>query len=566
MPDGYVRTQPDETWWIDQVNAGLEYRKKWAYEGSWERWRQYYRGEWKSGILPVNIFFSMLRSTVPRVYFRNPKVSIVPTIPGFLNMAFAQLVNRLDNKVLNMMGLKAEVKDMIQNAFLFGTGGGKLGYGGEFSVAPSPDEEAPVSRSGERFEYHQNIMGGLPWFISLHPREIVYPAGCRRPRGARWWAHVVKRPLDDAKRDPRLKVPRDTQSDCVEPHARDGAKLVPLVTMYEIHDRKFQKVFVIIPTAPSGNRVAVFEDDILSTRRHNLFDLIFNADTECCWGIPDSQILEPQQLEMNETRTQMMKHRRIAVAKILAKRGTISEQEMAKLVSEDVGAVVNKDTDDPVDIIQAAHIPPELISWVGIIQQDVRDTVGFSRNQLGDFQSRRGDTSATEAAEVAEASDIRVDERRDAVADMLTELVTEMHSVMFNFWDSEQIVELVGPGGGPIWVRVDPKMLKHGRYTVRINPESGAHRTREIREARALNVYKILKDNPFADPIKLTKFLLTELEGVEMDDLMRALPPPQGGGEGGPVSPFQLANIIQGGFKQLGTSGPNPMLAALSGQ
>jgi len=69
----------------------------------------------------------------------------------------------------------------------------------------------------------------------------------------------------------------------------------------------------------------------------------------------------------------------------------------------------------------------------------------------------------------------------------------------------------------------------------------------------------MLKANPLIDPIKLTQFLLTELEGVELDDLMRQMPPVQNGQQGGVLDIGQYAGLIQNGVQQLaGAPGAPP--------
>jgi hypothetical protein len=79
---GYIRGTPDPSYWIGEVRRGIEYRKKYAKQSEWDRWRKYYRGEWPRNTLPVNLYFRMLRTIVPRIYFRNPSLSITNTRPG----------------------------------------------------------------------------------------------------------------------------------------------------------------------------------------------------------------------------------------------------------------------------------------------------------------------------------------------------------------------------------------------------------------------------------------------------------------------------------------------------
>jgi hypothetical protein len=554
VAEGYTYGKPNTSWWLEQINAGIEYRKKYAHEGSWGRWRQYYRGQWKTGVLPVNVFFSMLRQVVPRVYFRNPAVSVTPAMPGFLNMAFARLLHRIDNKMIDQMGIKHEIKDMIPDAFLKGTGIGKLGFGAEFSPTPTGDSSAPEGSKGERYEYNSRVMDGMPWFARCCPGTIIVPDGVRRLHEARWIGHWIKRPKSDVESDPRLRGARDlpATSKAAGPESNYSVrKLVDMVDLVEIRDRKYSRVFVMAPYGHEGT-VLYSGPDKLQDRRLPFFAITFNPDDEVFWGVPDAQILEPAQLERNEIRTQAMKHRRVALVKILYEKGVLSPEQAAQMVSEDVGAAIEIDGDlARIEKMQISNIPQDLVIHEGQVEHDSREVMGFGRNQMGEYQTRRGDTSATEAAAVEAGSDIRVDERRDVVADMLVEVIQEMNEVLFDEWSVEQVVDVVGPGGVPIWVRVDPALLRAGRYVVKVDPDSATQRTRQQREAKSVGIYNLLKTNPFIDPMKLTHYILHEMEGVELDDLLRAMPPVENGAQQGVLNPGQFADMLQQGMGEL---------------
>lgn len=575
MPDGYTRGEnPDDTWWLAQIKAGDDYRKKAAYQDKWDRWRKYYRGEWADGVLPVQMFFSHLRSMVPRVYFRNPAVSIVPNRPGFLEMAFAQVTHRLDNKLIHTMGLKDEAKMMVHEAFLFGTAAGKLGFGGRFTPSPplvGREGDIPQDKGGRRVEYDPRTSSNTPWFARVPTGNLIVPDGLRDWRHSRWVAECIWRPIDDVKNDPRFNSNRThVQHTKIEGthHQSDVHKPVQMVQLYEVRDAKTRRVMVLAPDSPEGKRVLLNTHDVfqLTDLGFNIFPLIFNPDEERFWGVPDSQILEPYQLERNEGRTLLMKHRRLSLVKLLVEAGKIDDDQISNMLSEDVAAVVkiNGSIAGAVEKLQPGNIPTDLIVADREVEQDSRQALGFSRNQLGELQSRRGDTSATEAAIVQEAAEIRVDERRDAVADMIVRIVEMMNEVVFNRWTGREVMDVVGPGGAQVWVRFDPADLKMGHYAVKVDPDTSTPRTRGQREAKAVRIYEILRSNPLVDPLALTRFLLTEVEGVEMDDLMRVLPSPEGTG-GTPSNPLSLpafAQLLQGSVASA-QSGQAPIPAVL---
>lgn len=559
--EGYLRTKPDSDWWLEQIKAGENYRRVAAYQDNWKRWRHYYRGMWRPDIMPVNLFFALLRSTVPRVYFRNPTVSITPGKPGLLFMAFAQILERTDNKLIRQMRLKNHMKRTIQDAFLFGTGAIKVGFGGQFTPSPSFDptfDNFGRDKKGNLTEFLNTTAPNMPWVSRLPPGNLVTPPGLMSFDETPWLATEIIRPLDDVRRDPRLTGTDGIKSFIVE----DGMtthgirRRRKMVRLYEVRDWRTNKVFVIAPDK-EGNKILFEGFDEFQIVGMPILPLIFNEDDEWAWGLPDSQIIEPYQLEANEIRTQIMKHRRISIAKILARRGSVREDEMAKLVSEDVLPVIQTEGDPrtSVQTMQAGNIPQDLLIASRELSQDMREAVGFSRNQLGEFNSRSGDTTATEANIVQAATEIRINERRDAVADLLIQTMEHVNTVIFNHWTQDDVVDVVGPGGVPVWVQFQGKLLKEGHYHVKIDPDSSLPETRDLREQKAVQLYTLLKENPLIDPIKLTQYLLNELRGTAFDDLMRALP--QVGQPQQAISPPQFADMIGRSVQEIPRQGLN---------
>ncbi len=282
-----------------------------------------------------------------------------------------------------------------------------------------------------------------------------------------------------------------------------------------------------------------------------------NDDDEFVWGLPDSKIIEPYQLELNENRTQIMKHRRLTLVKLLVKTQGMDESEAAKMIDDNVSPIVWT-KDDPNVIVRelkASSIPSELFDNENLTMQEVREALGFSRNQFGEFNSQSGDTSATEAQIVKQAAEIRIDERRDMLADTIVDIVERMHGIIFDNWSAEQVIDVVGPGGIPVWVQFRGELLRTGRYTIKVDPDSSVPETRALREQRAIELYGILKTNPLVDPFKLTQYIVSELKGVHFDDMMRMLPQAEGGAPQGAIGPADFAQQSGNSFAQLGRPG-----------
>lgn len=537
MPQGYKGDKVDVQWWVGQVAKGKKFRKEYAHEDRWKDWRNWGRGNWKGGILPNNVYFKMIRTLVPRTYFRNPSVSITQTQPGMEEMLLAKLLERVDNKLLDVMKFKEQMKRAVLHGAMFGTGGIRRGYGAEFS--PTPDalgtEKPDVGgrRLREFTEYNDLVSANRPWSLCAHPGTIIIPEGAIDIHDARWVCYEYQRPKADILEDPRMKN-KDGINESVR-NTASGGTLLPWgeklrsdgTILWEIRDKKTRTVFVLAPFADNTThdvqKPLYFEDDELSRNgRLNFYPLIFNQDDEVFWGISDSIIIEPQQLEANQIRTQMMYHRRIMLTKFLYEKGAITPDELSKLLSDqNIGAGVQTNNINAVKLMEAIPMPAGLVEADGLVSQNVQELLGLGVNQFGEYAPGSADRSATEANIVNQATSIRIDERRDTCADLLVDFTTDMNDDIVEYWSSDMVVDLVGPAGVPIWVQFHPRLLRTGQYNVKIDPDSSIPLTKQYREQKALQTYgAFFGKNPDINPHELTRFVLNEMYGVDADSIM----------------------------------------------
>lgn len=558
--EGYNGTKVDPQWWMRQARIGLQYRKVAAYEERWNDWRSYYRGHWDEKVMPSNIFFKMIRTTVPRIYFRNPSVSITSRRGGMEGFIFAKLLERTDNKLIKTMRIKENLKRQIQNTWMFGTGVAKLGFGTLFHSTPEAGnfetEQPYIDQGRNKVEYDFTIQKNMPWYKSCKTNQYIIPAGTTYKEDARWECFTFSRSLDDVISDPRLKNTDKIKS--VSANTNMGFRITPgdmsyeltrpvdMVDMYEFRDKKTGKVFILTPQL-TDNCLFESDDGFLQLGIEVGHTLVFNDDDENFWGVPDSKILEPLQLEKNDIRTTMMYHRRLSILKILAKTGSISREQVGKLLSEDIAAVawMNGNPNTDIKIMEVANsIPQGLKEMEAICDQDMRETVGFSRNEFGEFSQGREKPTATEVSRVNASSDIRIDERRDMVADLLVNVVSNANRLIFRHWQKEQVEQIVGPAGLTFWVAFTPAMLGKHNYECNIDPDSAAAETKDMRTQKALILYNTLRTNPLVDPYKLTSYLLHELHGVAFDDMIAGVPGSAGMTPQNPLSIGQFGQVM----------------------
>ena len=557
---GQAGLVPDPIWWMEEIRKGIEDRNKKAHRNKWEKWRKWYRGMYSANELPENVFFKMLRTMVPRVYFRNPSVSISPRKQqqGQLDYwVFAQILEQIDNALFDRIHLKKAMKKAVQDGFMFGTGVVKLGFGGQFTTRPEPtgSTEAPQNKKGQRIEYNSFILPDTPWVLRVPTGRFIVPANSLEWESCRWAAHEERRHIDDVQSDPRLKNVADLAPGVLtSPGDTEINKIADQVSQVEIRDKKSGEVFIVAPT--QKNKVLAVEDDTLQfDGRLPFFPIQFNPDDDTFWAVPDAQILEPHQIEMNEIRRVVRMHRRISLIKFLTRKGALDADSLAKLMSpNEVGAVLMADKDaaslsEVLKEMTTADIPAGLLKAEQMEQQSIQEILGMGVNQFGEYAPGSADRSATEAMIVNQAVQIRSDERRDIVADVIVDITEHMNHLILQQWDGEQVVSIVGPAGEDIWVKFKASDIKALEYDVRVDPDSTVPETKAIRRQNAVQRYQLFAQDQMIDPMKLRRRTLTELGGPSDVDLLAA----QTSGEG-------VQALTQPG--QPGSSAQNPMQAA----
>ena len=551
-----AKSQKEEVkFWEEQVRLGEKFRKETGDYDSWDRWKKYYKNDFNDMVLPVNLIFSIGRSIIPRVYFRNPQVVCTPMKNGM--QLHAKVVEALDNWMVRRIGMKNAMKKVIQDTFLSGTGLLKIGYDSEFGYDPEEASlaEEPIawdgySREEERPEYNSLIIPGMPWTKRVNPRDFLVPWGTEDLYEAHWAVHRVMRRLDDIKADPKyentsglkathtqkdreeLDIPKDIYAEDTE---------AEWVELFEIYDKRERRIKVV---ASGHEKFLRNEEDTLHDGEIPFEPLVFNDEGDSFWGISDCKIIEPQQLELNEIRTQYQQHRKISLMKLLVQKGAISPEEKEKLLMGDPGVLVEvNDLHNSVEAL-APHIPPDLLMAAREARQDIRETVGFSRNQMGEFDDSTRRT-ATEASIVQQASLIRVDERRDVAADLFGNAVARMNRFIFENWSDSHVVQILGHDGARHWVSYTGAQIK-GDYDIRVDPESSLPVSKDMRKQEAIELFQALGQVPpeagIVNHRELARYLIEQYEGANPDKILQPEPESPGGS---PETAVPLEQYVQ---------------------
>ncbi len=527
--------------WKTAIEGGIRYRETYGQSKRWKTYRDYGRGIFpgfvgsSKGILPYNLTHEMKAALVPNVYFRNPYVNISPRYkPGFhIN---AKIVEAVDNWLIQEMDVKAAMKTAVIDCYYTNRAFLKLGYDSYYGGPATSNMQklsamlnTPLShlgKKGQRVEYDVNVKQGMPWSARVMPDKIIVPFGVRRLEDCPWIDHVVIRRLDDVKQDRMYKNTgklEGTHMEMLYKDAQQGQYFkeltqdVDYVEIHEIRDFKRGTIKAFVPGYDQWIRPP--EKDDMQIEGLPYVDFTFNEDTEYYWGPSDVQLMEPQQLEINETKTQAMLHRRVALLKFIVEDKMIDDGEIDKMIGEEVAPVVRV-KGDPHKVVATLqpHIPQDLNMWVENIRSEVRSLLGQSRQHMG--EAPPGRRTAFEMKVVTGGREIRMDERRDIVATALSKLVRKTNQIIFERWTGEQVAQVVGYDGAKYWVAYTGKENK-AEYNVKVDVESMTPVTKQGKKQEIIQIIQALSKNPRANIDYLMKMLLREYEWM---DAMQILP------------------------------------------
>ena len=581
-------------WEANRV-GGIKYMSDFASPQNWAIYRNYYRGEFLHGSknkrkYSVALIFSILRSMLPQIYFTNPQVVVTNEVPGFYLQS--KIVQKIDNKMIRQTKLKKTLKELILEAGLCGTVPLLVGFDTEYGYDPrfkesvldeKTGEEVQIGgtllqfdeKTGDKLEYNEMIKPGKPWADKIKPEYFLVPYGYDRLHKVPWVMRMYVRHLDDVRKDPRLIGAKDIKANAMTNFdwmkERQLHQKMPeqnygdFVFLWEIRDLKSGRMMIM----QEGNKKFLYnEKDELQKFGNPYMELTFNYDDEYYWGIPDCKYLEDQQLAVNEVRTIQMETRRASKLRFIYDQNIMSEDEVVKLLTEDTGCALKADgdVDKGIKIFQP-YVPADLNIDVEAIRKDARELSGFSRNQVGEFEGGR--RTATESNIVQMASQIRISERKDMLADLLVDIVEKYNQYMFSQYNVKQVEDIVGPDGIRYWVNFTFKEIE-SKYNFRVDPESGVPVSSEMRKQEAIAVAQYIHNSPLVamamqsgqpPPYNLEaldRFVLSQFEAVPLDEIM----PMRAGQGGNPEQPIDLPGLqqklAQGGGQQ-GASIPTEM-------
>lgn len=521
--------------WNEEINKGLEYRKQYGLEDSWSRLEAlFYNVHDSQANSGPNIIMStgdayMSSMSVPSAY-----VTVKARRSDVVSKA--RLQETVDNDLLDELEMPMEFERAVLSDFLFGKGILKIGYDSEFGYSPKFDlggSRHPVGMTLTQYDkFGQSIEfgraeSGMPWMQAVMPHDFVVPWGTFSINSSPWVAHRVIRHIDEIKGDPKYQTrglqPNMSMVDFVKSYestlkgyrigqginpGMSGSRDVEYCELWEIHDRRTGKILVICNGCDTFLRNEI---DVLQLEGGLPFvEFSTMPRTRNFWSTPNAYYLEQVQAELSDIAIQAQKQRRGNVLKFIYDEDAFDDDELETMLSSDVCAAIKAKNGDGTPLtnkiipFQAPFDQGLRIQEQGT-RQNAREMVGLSANQVGEYNGQTH-VSATETNVVNNASTLRMDRRQSALATSYEKVFRIMNPIIWRFWTTPQMTQVMGKDGQQLWLQFTGQHLK-GDFSYSVGFSTGGNETLQARRQNALQLYSILRQDPMMDPTGLAQFL-----------------------------------------------------------
>lgn len=540
---------------LERLRGKIALSKNWRhdekYDDLWKRMIDLYRGKHFQAMsredrMLVNMAFSTINVVVPSVSVNNPKFTVNARVPDDAPQAI--ITEAVLNYNWRAHRFQQEFKAAVKDSRIVGHGWIKVTY--KF-VAENPEPtrtEGDTAALGEPLEFtgeysDEAIDGNVastelticedrPVVERVSPFDVFVDPDATSMSNMKWIAQRVRRHIGDVRNDKRYKPsarakvsPTSGSKFADDQRANDRDNQDGYVEVWEFYDIAKGVVAVF---ADTGDEFLIAPQKIPFAMGHPFVMVPAYTVPEHFYPLGDLEAIETLQLELNETRTQMMNHRKKFARKWLYKEKFFDPRGVELLRSPDDNVMVPVIGDTPLgDVIQAMPAvisPADFYNQSQIIQADIERVSGVSDYQRGAAPDIR--RTATEAGIMADAANARTADALGQIETSLAEIAERVIGLMQQFMTGEQVARVAGRNSTSVWVKYDVDYIR-GQFDYEVEAGSTQPNNESFRRQTALQMVDALA--PFADIInqeELVKYLLQFGFGVKDPERFVAPPPP----------------------------------------
>jgi len=585
---------------VQSYAARVKRAKKWRdtaeYDDLWRRMRDLYRGHQAETAsagdrLIVNMAFATKNVIAPSVAVNNPKFTVSARVPT--NAPQAIITEEVLNYIWRSYRYQDQFRLAVDDWLTFGHGWMKVGY--KFTHKPEAkksdsdgeayatdedegvDDRDPVPGNVET-ELH-NVVEDRPFAERVSVFDMYVDPDCRSLDTAAWIAQRIRRRVADVRVDQRYKnaaIRKNVQPDNTTafeddedqdppPDSRLQAKEQGFVDIIEFWDIRKEQYSVFALNSMEGFLIPPeewpysFGQPFLMLENYNIPDVFY--------PMGELESIETLQLELNETRSQQINHRKRNARKYIYLESAFDQTGIDALESDEDNTMVPVNAGEDINRViipmPSIGIAPDFYQMSQVIEDDIDKVSGVSDYMRGQMPETR--RTATEAAMLQDAQQSRSADKLAKVELFLARLGERLIQLMQQFMTGEQVVRVVGQDGAPLWLTYDVDYIQ-GQFDYEVEAGSTQPQNETFRRQAAMQMVDAMA--PFVqagvvDPAAVCRYVLQFGFGVKdpssfmVNPVMSQMPgAPQPPGQGPP--PGQPGQPAPGGQAQLPPGGPPP--------
>ena len=516
----------------DRIEQSIRWRREESFDDLWKRMVDMYRGKQYfvdsvEDRLLVNIAFATINVLSPSVSVNYPKITVNARNYGDKDRSI--ITEEIINYWWRHFECQDEFRRSIKDFLIIGHGWVKTGYRfveeeeaipGTYESSDDLASDSPESVT----ESSMIIKEDRPFVERIDPFDMYVDADATTMKDARWIAQRVRRPLDDVKRDKRYraKARADASPSHYSKWGMDGgnprrAQSVDdsYVEIWEFYDieRNTMSIF-----CDGSDSFLVSPMEIPFSFGHP-FTMIRNYDIPGhFYPMGELEAIEPLQRELNQTRTQMMNHRKRYSRKWLYKESAFDADGRSALESDEDNVLVPVISDEAISGVigpmPAVINPPEFYNQSELITNDINRVTGISDYARGALPEIR--RTATEAGIIQDASNSRAADKLSIVERSIADVAKKLIQIAQQFLQGEQVVRLSGNVQPQLWLTFDRATVQ-GEFDFEVEAGSTQPQNESFRRQMAMQVVDAMA--PFAgagiiDMPKLAAYVLGDGFGI----------------------------------------------------
>ena len=531
-----------------------------GYDKNWQRWIDLYAGyhyDVASGTdqLVVNKIFSTLNVMGPAVAINNPRFVVNARRPEQVSQAL------LTEEVLNYLWRKhdfqVEFRLAVQDWLTIGHGWIKVGYkltrekpkeakadavgtqqtnqdSATTDLADEGIDDREPGAEGNHTETEMIVKEDRPFIERISPFDVFVDPDARHPKEIRWIAQRTWRALADVHVDDRYSetqrrrvgASRRSRFEKAERQASGPAEAeegaIKYAEIIEFYDVKRNTVGTFATTAEDGKDAEgdpesgwLIKPKTIPYAHGHPYVMLRNHEVpDTFYPVGDVEQIESLQGELNETRTSMFNHRKKFRPGYVYDVTRIDDDGQRAMQSDEPYVAIPVSGEGPpgdaIAALPATITPVDFYTQSDVITDDINEVSGVSDYARGQPQQSIRRT-ATEAGMIADAQNIRAQDRLMLVEQCMAELGSRVIGLMQQYLSTEQVARVVTIPARA-WLKYDKDYIA-GEFDFEVRGGSTEPQNESFRRQSAMQLADI--SIPFvemgvADPAALYMKLLRD--------------------------------------------------------